>query len=96
MQRDSSRRTSPKILNNNTKFICKLMFEKKVTQILNSIIINNRIGSQVFIANPQKNSPKSALIKLIKLYNALPLEIKILTPQKLKQKLIKWKVSFKE
>merc|ERR1711954_500584 len=66
-----------KILENNTKFICKLMFEKKVTQILNSLIINNRIGSQVFIANPQKNSSKSALIKLIKLYNALPLEIKI-------------------
>merc|ERR1711954_343361 len=85
-----------KILNNNTKFICKLMFEKKVTQILNSLIMYNRIGSQVFIANPQKNPSKSSLIKLMKLYNALPLKIKILTPQKLKRKLIKWTVSFKE
>ena len=85
-----------KILNNNTKFICKLMHDKKVKQILDFLIVNVRTGSQVYMADPQKNSSKSAIIKLIRLYNALPLEIKLLSPQRLKRKLLKWKVTFKE
>merc|ERR1711954_277342 len=78
------------------KFICKLMHDKKVKQILDFLIVNVRTGSKVYMADPQKNSSKSAIIKLIQLYNTLPLEIKLLSPQRLKRKLLKWKVTFKE
>ena len=46
---------SQKLLKNNTKFICKIMFKKKVEQILNLFIINPRTGSKVYLVDPQKS-----------------------------------------
>ena len=85
-----------KLLKANTKFICKLMREKQVEQILNFLIINLRIGTKIYMVDPQKESSKSALIRHIKLYNALPLNLKTMNQARLKRKLLKNKVSFKE
>ena len=84
------------LLKTNTKFICKLMTECKVDQLLNLMIINVRLGSKVYMADPHKQGLKAAIIRLVQLYNALPLELKSLNQQRLKQKLTKFDVSFKD
>ena len=75
---------SQTLLKNNAKFICKLMYEKKVVNLIDLMIINPRIGTKVYLADPQKQHSKSAIIRLVHLYNALPLELKALNPQRLK------------
>ena len=84
------------ILKHNTKFMCKLMSEKRAKQLLEMMIINPRLGTKVYMVDPQRKSFKSAIIKHIKLYNALPMELKTLKPNRLKRKLRKLKVYFKE
>ena len=87
---------SQTLLKVNTKFICKIMHENKVDQLLNLFIKNRHLGSKVYLADPQKDQSKSAIIRRVKLYNALPLDIKSLNPQRLKRKLKKHKVTFKD
>ena len=87
---------SQTLLKVNTKFICKIMNENKVDQILNLFIKNRCTDSKVYLVDPQKDQSKSAIIRHIKLYNALPLEIKVLNPQRLKRKLRKHNVTFKD
>ena len=84
------------ILKQNTKFICKLMSERKVDQLLNLMLINPRLGTKVYMADPHKPSSKAAIIRLIQLYNALPLELKSLNQPRLRCKLKKFDVSFKD
>ena len=72
------------------------MYEKCVDQILDLLTINKRTGTKVYIADPQKTSSRSALIRLISLYNALPFEMKTLNPDRLKRKLTRSTVSFKD
>ena len=72
------------------------MYKNKVDQLLNLFIKNRRLGSKVYLADPQKDQSKSAIIRHVKLYNALPLDIKSLNPQRLKRKLKKHKVTFKD
>ena len=45
---------------------------------------------------PQKLTSKSPLIRHIELYNSLPVDLKKLNPQKIKRKLKKMTVSFKD
>ena len=85
-----------KLLKLNTRFICKLMFEKRVVQIIDFLIINPRTGTKIYLADPQKTSSRSAIIRLISLYNALPLELKLLNPDRLKRKLSRLQVSVKD
>ena len=85
-----------KLLKNNAKFICKIMYEKRVQQILDLMIINPRIGTQVYMVDPHKNNSKSAIIRHVQPYNTLPLDIKILNSERLKRKLAKLQVSFKD
>ena len=83
------------ILKTNTRYICKLMFEKQVTQLMNFLKINKRTGSKVYLKEPHKASTKASLNRHIHLFNTLPLELKTLNPKRLKQKLEKLSVSFK-
>ena len=72
------------------------MQEKKVDQLLGSMIINPRAGTKVYMADPHKNNSKSAIIRHISLYNSLPHELKILNPNRLKRKLAKHTVTFRD
>ena len=84
------------ILKTNTRYICKLMFEKQVTQLMNFLKINKRTGSKVYLKEPHKASTKASLNRHIDLFNTLPLELKTLNPKRLKRKLAKLSVSFKD
>ena len=75
-----------KLLKNNTKFICKIMHKQRVRQILEMLIINPQTGTKVDMVNPQKTNSKSAILKHVQLYNALPLKLKSLNPDRLKQR----------
>ena len=83
-----------KILKTNTKYITKIIQEKEVSQILNQLKIHERTGTKIYIKNPQKQNSKSSLIRHIRLYNALPPELKRLNPIQMKRKLKKHTVTF--
>ena len=85
-----------KLLKNNVLYICKIMQEREVQQILNKMIINKRAGSKVYMRNPQKPMSKSSIIRHVSLFNALPLDLKNLSIQRLKRKLRKMQVQFKD
>ena len=87
---------SQTLLKNNAKFICKIMYEKKVDHLTNLMIINPWIGTKIYLVDPQKQQSKSAIIRLVHLYNALPLELKTFNPQRLKRRLSRLDISFKD
>ena len=85
-----------KVLKINTQYIAKIFFEKEVDQILEMLKINSRMGSKIYFKNPVKPTSKASLVRHVCLYNALPLDLKILNPPRLKRKLKKLNVSFKD
>ena len=85
-----------KLIKLNTQYISKILFEKEVDQIIKMLKINNRLGSKVYLKHPLKPSTKASLVRHIHLYNALPLDLKLLNPPRLKRKLTKLNVSFKD
>ena len=85
-----------KIIKINTQYITKILFEKEVEQILDMLILNKRLGSKVYIRHTLKPSSKASLVRHISLFNALPLDLKLLNPSRLKRKLTKLNVSFKD
>ena len=85
-----------KLLKTNTRFICKIMQEKKVDQLLSCLIINPRTGTKVYLADPHKNNSRSALVRHISLYNSLPQDLKMLNPSRLKRKLDRHTVTFRD
>ena len=63
-------------LKSNILYICKIMRERQVDQIIDKLVVNKRTGSKIYIKEPHKPSSKSSLIKHIKIYNALSFEVK--------------------
>ena len=61
-----------------------------------SMIVNPRVGMKIYLVDPQKQHSKSAIIRLVHLYNALPMEYKTVNPKRLKRRLSKLDVSFKD
>ena len=84
------------ILKTNVMYVAKLLHEKSVKQIMNKLIINNRTGTKIYMKNPQKLTSKASLIRHIELYNSLPHDLKTLNPQRLKRRLKKMTVTFKD
>ena len=76
-----------KILKANVRYITKIMYDKDVDQICDMMHINKRIGTKIYLKQPHKISSKASLVRHISLYNALPLDLKLLNPQQNKQKL---------
>ena len=66
-----------------------------VTQILDGLILNNRLGSKIYMREPTKPMYKSALDRQIDLFNALPFEVKKLSNEKLKYKLKRSEITVK-
>ena len=58
--------------------------------------MTNRLGSKIYFKEPQKESSKASLIRHVSLFNALPIDIKCLSPPKLKRRLKKLTVEFKD
>ena len=87
---------SQTLLKNNAKFICKIMYEEKVKHLTELMIVNPRVGTKIYLVDPQKQHSKSAIIRLVHLYNALPMEYKTLNPKRLKRRLSKLDESFKD
>ena len=85
-----------KVLKINKQYIAKIFYQKEVDQILEMLKINARLGSKVYFKNPVKATSKALLARHVCLYNALPLDLKILNPPRLKRKLKKLTVSFKD
>ena len=88
--------TSQIILKNNVLHICKMMKEQVVDQLMKKLVINKRTGSKVYLREPQKTNSKSSLIRHITLFNALPLDLKLLPIPRLKRKLKKMQLQFKD
>ena len=78
------------------KYISKILHEREVDQILEKFVINPRVGTKIYMRDPHKMNSKASLIRHINLYNALPLELKMLNPERLKRRLQKLNVSFKD
>ena len=84
------------ILKSNAKYITKVIYEKEVAQILSMLSLNNRLGTKIYIKHPHKPTSKSSLIRQIRLYNALTLDLKAMNPKQIKRKLKKMTASFKD
>ena len=80
----------------NTIHILKIMKDREVDQVLEKLSINNRLGSKIYMKDPQKPSSRSALIRHIDLYNALPVDLKAMKIESVKRKLKKHDVVFEE
>ena len=96
LQKDPNRTARAKTVKFNIIYISKIIYKKKVHQILNKLIINPRIGTKIHMRDPLKPNSRSSLSRHIKLYNALPLDLKSLNPNRLRRKLKKLQVSFKD
>ena len=83
-----------KIQQTNVKYITKILFKKEVYQITNMLIINNRIGTKIYLRDRHTPKSKAALIRHIALYNTLPIDIKTLNLSRMKWKLKKLHVTF--
>ena len=68
-----------KMLKTNTKYRAKILYDKEVDQILNLFKINERMGSKIYMKDPQKSNSKSSII-----CHALPLDLKLLNPSEMK------------
>ena len=84
------------ILKAHVKQITKILYEKEVHQIPEQLVMKEHLGSKIYMRHPNKELHKSSLDKQVKLYNALPLNIKALPPSKIKRKLKKMTITFKE
>ena len=82
-----------KLIKLNTQYISKSLFEKEVDQIIEMLKINNRLGSKVYLKHLLKPLIEASLVRHIYLSNALPLDLKLLNPPRLKRKLTKLNVS---
>ena len=71
-----------KILKANVRYITKVIYEREVKQLIDMLTI--------------KPNSKSSLIRHLKLYNALPNDIKLSNPMKIRRTLKKLTVSFKD
>ena len=45
---------SQTLLKNNAKFICKIMYEEKVKHLTELMIVNPRVGTKIYLVDPQK------------------------------------------
>ena len=70
------------ILEAHVKHITKILYEKKVHQILEQLVMKEHLWSKIYMRHPNKELHKSSL----ELYNALPQNIKALPPSKIKRK----------
>ena len=86
---------SQKLLKANTRFICKAMLENKVDQLLNCMVIHPRTETKSYMVDPEKKNYSAVIIRHNHLYNALPYDLKVLNPERLKRKLSKLHVTFK-
>ena len=80
----------------NVKYITKVINEREVKQLIDMLIINKCVGTIIYVKDPHKPNSKSSLIRHITLYNALPNDIKLLNPMKIRRALKKLTVSFKD
>ena len=96
MQNDPNKTARAKTVKSNFIYISKRIYKKKVHQILNKLIINPTIGTKIYMRDPLKPNSRSSLSRHIKLYNALPLHLNSLNPNRLRKKLKKLQVSLKD